>query len=35
MITMLWGGILCTVQCIVMIVPVFFTERALKRRGDT
>lgn len=25
------GGILCLVQCAVMIAPIFFTERALKR----
>lgn len=25
------GGTLCTIQCIVMVVPVFFTERALKK----
>lgn len=25
------GGILCTVQGIVMLVPIFFTERALKK----
>lgn len=25
------GGILCTIQCIILIVPVFSTERALKR----
>lgn len=26
------GGILCTVQCFVMLVPIFFTERALKKK---
>ena len=25
------GGILCTIQCIILVVPVFFTERALKK----
>ena len=25
------GAVLCTVQCVFLIVPVFFTERALKR----
>lgn len=25
------GGILCGIQCIVLMVPIFFTERALKR----
>lgn len=26
------GGILCTVQCVALLVPVFLTERALKRK---
>ena len=25
------GGILCGIQCIILMVPIFFTERALKR----
>ena len=25
------GSILCTMQCVVMIVPIFLTEQALKR----
>lgn len=26
------GGILCMVQCVILIIPIFFTERALKRK---
>lgn len=26
------GAIICTVQCVALIVPIFFTERALKRK---
>ncbi len=25
------GGILCTIQCIVMMVPIILTERALRK----
>ena len=25
------GGILCAIQCVCLIIPIFFTERALKR----
>lgn len=25
------GAILCTIQCVVLILPIFFTEQALKR----
>ena len=25
------GSILCTIQCVCLIIPIFFTERALKR----
>ncbi len=25
------GGILCTVQCVILLLPVFMTERALKK----
>lgn len=28
------GGILCTIQCVALLVPVFFTERALKRKFE-
>lgn len=30
----LLGGALCMVQCVLMIIPVFPTERALKRKFD-
>lgn len=28
------GGILCTIQCVALLVPVFFTERALKTKFE-
>lgn len=29
------GAALCTIQCVFLIVPIFFTERALKRTSGT
>ena len=31
----IFGGVLCIIQCIFMIIPVFFTEKALKKNFDT
>lgn len=28
----LWGGILCGIECVILILPIIPTERALKRR---
>jgi len=30
----IFGGILCLVQCVVMIIPIIFTEIALKKNFD-
>ncbi|MDO4321185.1 MAG: SdpI family protein [Lachnospiraceae bacterium] len=29
-----WGNVLCCLQCIVMLIPIYFTEKALKSRFD-
>lgn len=29
-----WSGVICTVQCIVMLLPIGLTERALHRHFD-
>ncbi|MDZ5253793.1 SdpI family protein [Clostridium sp. LIBA-8841] len=30
----LWGGVLCAVQLVFMILPIIFTEKALKKNFD-
>jgi len=27
-----WGGIVCIVECILMMLPIIWTEKALKKR---